>query len=155
MPTRKPLPHQPPSWVDPQREIWFLTFNCLPRGINQLARDDRAAAIFESVANRQHRQLWWPHLFLLMPDHCHALITFPESGTPWMKVVRDWKHWLARSLGIRWQIDFFDHRLRSDESHDEKASYILANPVRAGLVKNPEEWPYVYYPDAPSRVTAR
>ena len=73
-----------------------------------------------------------------MPDHCHALITFPASGSPWTKVVRDWKHWLARSLGIRWQIDFFDHRLRNDESQDEKASYILANPVRAGLVENPE-----------------
>jgi hypothetical protein len=36
----------------------------------------------------------------------------------------------------------FDHRLRRDESLDEKARYILANPVRAGLVKREEDWPW-------------
>jgi REP-associated tyrosine transposase len=156
---RKSLPHQPPWWVDPNREIWFLTLNCLPRGENHLARTDRGPAIFESILNRQERRLWWPHLFLLMPDHCHTLITFPESRLPWTKVVRDWKRWLARSLGICWQIDFFDHRLRNDESLDEKSSYILANPVRAGLAKSPEDWPYVYrasdFEETQSRVSAR
>jgi hypothetical protein len=159
MATRKLLPHQPPWWVDPQRETWFLTLNCLPRGENHLARPDRAPAIFESIGNRQLRQLWWPHLFLLMPDHCHTLISFPASDLPWTKVVRDWKRWLARSLGIRWQIDFFDHRLRNDESLDEKAAYILTNPVRAGLASNPEDWPYIYRADdsgpPSSRASAR
>jgi len=37
-------------------------------------------------------------------------------------------------MGIKWQRDFFEHRLRSDESWREKADYILANPVRKGLV---------------------
>jgi hypothetical protein len=37
---------------------------------------------------------------------------------------------------------FFEHRLQGDESLDEKAGYILENPVRAGLVAKPEDWPY-------------
>jgi len=40
------------------------------------------------------------------------------------------------------QKDFFEHRLRSDESAQEKSDYILVNPVRAGLVPKPEDWPY-------------
>jgi len=41
-----------------------------------------------------------------------------------------------------WQEGFFDHLLRSDESHAEKWEYVRQNPVRAGLCHQPEEWPY-------------
>jgi hypothetical protein len=58
------------------------------------------------------------------------------------KVVRSWKRHTARHLGVHWQRDFFDHRLRSDESFEEKAAYILNNPARAGLVARSEDWPY-------------
>ena len=46
---------------------------------------------------------------------------------------------------IPWQRDFFDHRLRHEESFflKKKATYIRLNPVRAGLVAIPEEWPHV------------
>jgi hypothetical protein len=37
-----------------------------------------------------------------------------------------WKRWTARQMGIEWQRDFFEHRLRSDESLREKTDYILA-----------------------------
>jgi putative transposase len=49
-------------------------------------------------------------------------------------------------MGIEWQRDFFEHRLRSDESWREKANYILANPVRKGLVTEVSRWPYVFLP---------
>jgi hypothetical protein len=34
---RKTLPHEIPSWVDPQKEIYFVTINCRERFRNQLA----------------------------------------------------------------------------------------------------------------------
>ena len=46
-----------------------------------------------------------------------------------------------------WQGDFFEHRLRHDESRRQKAEYILANPVRRQLVLRPEYWPYVLFGD--------
>jgi len=48
-------------------------------------------------------------------------------------------------LAIGWQLDFFEHRLRREESLREKADYILANPVRAGLVARSEDWPFIYF----------
>jgi len=36
----------------------------------------------------------------------------------------------------------FDRLLRTDESAQEKWAYMRLNPVRAGLVKRPEDWPY-------------
>ena len=53
----------------------------------------------------------------------------------------------AKELGIHWQDDFFEHRLRREESRRQKADYILANPVRAALVSRPEDWPHVYFGD--------
>jgi hypothetical protein len=41
-----------------------------------------------------------------------------------------------------WQPGFFDHILRSDESYAEKWNYVRDNPVRAGLVKDADKWPY-------------
>ena len=76
-----------------------------------------------------------------MPDHLHALMKFPiEPGIG--KAIADWKHFVSRAHGIQWQRDFFEHRLRNDENRFEKAHYICMNPVRRGLVADPEAWPF-------------
>jgi len=62
------------------------------------------------------------------------------------KTVGLWKRWLAKQHGIPWQKNFFDHRLRRDESASQKGFYILNNPVRAGLIERPENWPYLWMP---------
>jgi putative transposase len=58
-------------------------------------------------------------------------------------LVRDFKRIAARKGRIKWQRNFFDHRLRHDESETEKYEYIRQNPVRAGLVREDDEWPHV------------
>ena len=58
-------------------------------------------------------------------------------------LIARWKRFTSTRAKISWQRDFFDHRLRGDEGWREKADYILANPVRAGLVMKTEDWPYV------------
>ncbi len=140
---RKSLPHDPPAWIDPACEIWFITICCKPRGTNQLTRPEVSAAVLDSVAYRWRLGHWHPHVFLLMPDHCHALISFPPERSM-QKTVADWKHWTASQHGVVWQKDFFDHRLRRDESFAEKSDYIARNPARAGLVAEPRDWPHVW-----------
>ena len=146
-PSRKRLPHDIPLWVDPHKEIYFITVNCLDRSRNQLALPDIAEQLFETIRHRQEKFSWWPYLFLLMPDHVHALLSFPPSNKPIKLIVRKWKEWTAKDIGIVWQEDFFEHRLRHEESRREKADYILNNPVRKVLVSRPEDWPYVYFGD--------
>ena len=145
IPKRRHLPHEVPLWIDPQREIYFITINCEERTRTQLALPEVASAIFETVSHRQAGHLWWPHLFLLMPDHIHALLSFPPSGKPLKQIVTTWKEWTAKRIGIHWQLDFFEHRLRREESRQQKADYILQNPVRRKLVNRQEDWPFVYF----------
>jgi len=44
--------------------------------------------------------------------------------------------------GPLWQKEFFDHLIRSNESYHLKWEYAKENPVRAGLVKESDEWPW-------------
>ena len=146
-PQRKSLPHDVPLWVNPHREIYFITINCQERGGNQLAAPEISERLFATVRHRQEHSVWWPHVFLLMPDHLHALISFPPGAKPLQTIISQWKAWSAKAMGIHWQRDFFEHRLRHDESRQAKATYIMENPVRKKLVARPEDWPFIYFAD--------
>ncbi|MBI3882431.1 MAG: hypothetical protein HY301_20525 [Verrucomicrobia bacterium] len=147
IPDRQRLPHDPPLWVDPSKEVYFISVNCEPRGKNQLATPEAAREIFQTIEFRQRRFDWFVCLALLMPDHLHALLSFPPGAKPFKERIEDWKNWTAKHPGIAWQRDFFEHRIRREESATEKSQYILQNPVRAGLVKSPEEWPFIWFHD--------
>jgi REP element-mobilizing transposase RayT len=80
-----------------------------------------------------------------MPDHLHALVSFAPDRA--MKaIISNWKEIVAKRAPVSWQRDFFDHRLRADESFDEKAHYIRMNPVRAGLTAKAADWAFVWSP---------
>jgi len=44
-----------------------------------------------------------------------------------------------------WQNGFYDFNIYSAKKFLEKLNYIHENPLRAGLVKNSEDWPYSSY----------
>jgi len=140
---RRSLPHGIPPNVQlgPEDEVFFITICCVPRGINQLAEPTVWQAIDESLIIRERHGDLKVRLVLAMPDHLHGLFSFPRAQA-FSKVVSDFKSWVAKSCAIKWQRDFFEHRLRGVESAAEKANYIRNNPVRAGLVSRSEDWPY-------------
>ena len=142
LPQRRTPGHDTPSWVSSEA-TFFITVNCVPRGVNHLADDKRAALLSRTIAYRMRSRQWWPELVLFMPDHVHGLISFPSENRM-DRVVRNWKRYASTNLSIPWQRDFFDHRIRNDESLCDRWNYILMNPVRAKLVATPEEWPYVW-----------
>jgi REP element-mobilizing transposase RayT len=139
--------HLPPDWVAADA-TFFITLNCQVRGSSQLTCGDLPGKLFQSVAFYHEQHRWWPEMFLLMPDHLHALVFFSwEKGHGLHHVLADWKRYTARAFGIVWQRDFFDHRIRNDADHQDKWAYIRENPVRKGLVETFEHWPHVWFPD--------
>jgi REP element-mobilizing transposase RayT len=88
----------------------------------------------------------WIGRYVLMPDHLHLFLSVVEiSLSNWLKSL---KNALSKTLrtagqeGPHWQKGFFDHLLRSRESYSQKWDYVRENPVRAGLVAIPEDWPF-------------
>lgn len=85
--------------------------------------------------------------FVLMPDHLHWLVEL-KSGTL-AALMRSLKSYTARqinrqqgTMGGVWQHGYHDHALRSDEDVRSVARYVVANPVRAGLVKSAWNYPH-------------
>ena len=84
--------------------------------------------------------------YVLMPNHLHLFVSVNEiSLSNWVKSLKNTLSKTLRTLGCdapHWQKGFFDHLLRSGESYSQKWDYVRENPVRAGLVAIPEDWPY-------------
>ena len=83
------------------------------------------------------RMLAW----VLMPDHVHWLVQVGETDNL-STVVNRLKSSSARQVnrligtqGPLWQKAFHDHALRADEDVRQIARYMVANPLRAGLVE--------------------
>ena len=139
--------HIPPDWVD-THSVFFITINCKPRGMDHLTKRDVASGLFHSISFLRDRRSWFPELVLLMPDHLHALISFPWDKNQGMnRVIENWKRYTATQLGISWQRDYFDHRIRSEQDHQSTWFYIRENPVRAGRVASFDQWPHVWLPN--------
>jgi len=140
-PVRRKLPHDIPSWVR-QGTRHFVTVNCKGPDTAPLVDEGIAPALLASARFYEERDRWYLWLMLVMPDHVHLITTFDLT-----RGIRDtmsaWKRYQARALGVSWQKDFFEHRLRDDQAFWEKAQYVRMNPVRKGLVERPEEWEYV------------
>jgi REP element-mobilizing transposase RayT len=95
------------------------------------------------------------HAAVIMPDHVHLLFSplNKPDGDPFSlsEIMNGIKGASAHSLnramgrsGSLWQAESFDRVLRSEDSARAKAEYICDNPVRAGLVKEPDAWPWLW-----------
>jgi type I restriction enzyme R subunit len=77
--------------------------------------------------------------FVIMPNHVHQLTAFADAEQM-LKQCDSWKHYTAvrinKALGRRghfWEVDGFDHLVRSPEQFEALQEYIADNPRRAGL----------------------
>jgi REP element-mobilizing transposase RayT len=82
-----------------------------------------------------------------MPDHLHLLVELGDKE-PLSRVMQRLKSVvstaLQRTLGKQeiWQSGYHDHALRQVESIRDASRYILANPIRAGLVDDVGQYPF-------------
>ncbi|MEM7147352.1 MAG: hypothetical protein AAF591_19715 [Verrucomicrobiota bacterium] len=139
------LRHDTPGWVaDGSR--FFVTINAKRPGVEELCGNKElnevASGLLDGARYYHEAGKWFVHLFLLMPDHLHAIFSFPRNEDM-KETIRSWKRHQKKCLGVRWREGFHDHRIRDEESFDDKVEYIRMNPVRAGLCGKAEEWEWV------------
>jgi putative transposase len=85
--------------------------------------------------------------YCFMPDHLHVLFHGQTAQSNFKVLMtlfrRRAAHMHARTFRARlWKVDYYERVLRDGESPAMAVRYIAANPVRAGLVRNAEEYPY-------------
>lgn len=84
--------------------------------------------------------------WVLMPDHMHLLV---EQGNEALSLtMQRVKGRVSAALRrahpgmVVWQPGFHDRALRSDDSVIRAARYLVANPIRAGLVQGIGDYPF-------------
>jgi len=86
------------------------------------------------------------YAYCLMPDHLHMLIGLREDGPSMLAFVNQFKgkstrvSWTHGRRGKLWQPRSYDHLVRRSESLRSIAEYIIANPVRRGLVESSDAY---------------
>jgi putative transposase len=143
-PGRYHLPHLAPVEFPNQTILPFVTVSVDKRR-SLLANPKIVELLLDCWSKADH---WLVGRWMVMPDHLHlfcAPASFPSTPLKsWMQFWRNestrrWPHPVGKPI---WQRDFFDRQLRSGESYHQKWLYLWENPIKDGLVKRPEDWPY-------------
>ena len=87
---------------------------------------------------------WKLRAATIMPDHLHLLIVLGERLALGRTISRLKSKTSAkmRETGIEWERDFFDHKLRADDSVLPLFLYLYLNPYRSDLITADQMWPH-------------
>jgi len=141
---------------DNDKHVHFVTFSCYKRR-NLLQHDQAKRIVIGQLGSRLAKHDGLCLGFVIMPNHVHALVWFPEVRqlSPFMN---KWKDQSSRQLKELfrtqfpnywtqiektdpiWQPRYYGFNIWSRQKVDEKLEYIHMNPVRAGFVKKAVEW---------------
>jgi putative transposase len=125
---------------------YFVTKNLQPR--NPVIDEVVASEICDALCFYSERNEISLATIVVMLDHWHALLATCDGKTISMRM-KLLGRWLSRKTGGRlfeqgcaWQDGFHDTRIRSAKQFQFVCGYIEENPVRAGLVETPSDWPW-------------
>ena len=126
---------------------FFITINAAAG--KSLLQSTRAATLFlDTFFSYRDTGKFQIHEFVVMPNHVHFLITL-GNGTTLERALQlikgGFSYRAKRELDIHseiWQRGYVDHPIRDEADYRQHRAYIHANPVRAHLVENPDEYPY-------------
>jgi putative transposase len=126
------------------------TFHVGTRGVAEtlIFGDDVDRYVFlRFLTEVADRHAWFIHAFCLMGTHYHLVLRATRSdlssGLHWLNG-RYAQHYNRRHgrHGHLFGNRFFAEPLEDDEYLQTACDYVLQNPVRAGLCKSAEEWPW-------------
>jgi putative transposase len=143
----------------------FVTTSCYQR--LPLLGSPRNRDLFLDVLEQVRRRYRFVVVgYVVMPEHVHLLIGEPERGNP-STAMQAIKQGFARRLLARlrqaelllqsvlwagplergrvWQPRFYDFVVFSEKKRVEKLRYMHRNPVKRGLVFEPEQWAWSSY----------
>lgn len=128
------------------KQVYFLTINPAERSavfVDKTLVDDHLSVL------RQAADIYGFDVlaFCFMPDHLHLLAAGKSEAADLIAFVKKYKQTTGfaykRQTGrTLWQKSFYDHVLRKEETIADCVKYILANPVRKGLVGNLRDYSY-------------
>jgi len=114
-----------------------------------LTKENIAPIIMNAFDYLEKKYCWRFPSYVVMPNHIHCLcVADKEGGSKTLtEIIALLKRYTAREInkilnrkGRVWVDENFDHWCRGAEKEESVKRYIRQNPVKAGLVKNADDW---------------
>jgi putative DNA methylase len=142
---RKELAHLSEREYDVERRKRIDAY--LDRGYGSCyLKDERLAETVSNALLHFDHTRYKLHAWVVMPNHVHALFT-PETEEEMSDIIHSWKSFTAsecntilKRRGEFWQRELFDRYIRDANHYANAVTYIVNNPVKAGLCEKPEDW---------------
>jgi len=123
----------------------FITFSCHHR--KPYLNTPTARDIFLDSLERTRSRYRFEILgYVVMPEHVHLLVSEPPDDLL-SKALQALKISVARRLTERpfWQTRYYDFNVFTHDKRVEKLKYMHRNPLKRGLVTQPEDWHWSSY----------
>jgi len=126
---------------------WYFVTLCAKDRVKYFRGKAFCDWVLRVLKEESAKHFFFVKAFCLMPDHLHLLLQGNSLNADLLKFINRFKQrtsygFWAREKKTLWQVSFYDHILRDKDAPADVAWYIWLNPVRAGLVKKAEEYPY-------------
>jgi REP element-mobilizing transposase RayT len=128
--------------------VWMDRHLDTPRtGPAWLRQPAVAQLVVDSIEKGVHLAHYDLHAYVVMSNHVHLLILPKIDPSRLLKslkgaTAREANRLLGRTGEPFWQKESYDHWVRNQTEFSRIRAYIEHNPVKAGLVKSPEEYPW-------------
>jgi REP element-mobilizing transposase RayT len=137
---RRNLPH-----FEVSDATYFVTFHIRPGLLLPDAARDQVMRVIEGC-DKDCLEL---QAAVVMPDHVHLIFRIIERSLA--NVLQKIKGSSARQVnfvlkrtGSLWMEESFDHVIRHEAELQEKIEYVRNNPVKKGLVDDPQQYRWLY-----------
>jgi putative transposase len=136
----------PDSARNPIRTFFVTSRTSRGAAVLQTAR--MATLFIEVLRSYIREKKFKVHDFVVMPNHVHVLLSLPpelsiEKAVQLMK--GNFSYRAKKELGYQreiWQKGFSEVQVLTEDSFIRHQQYIDDNPVRKGLARSAEEYPY-------------
>jgi REP element-mobilizing transposase RayT len=112
-----------------------------------LLQPEVAQVVVDTLHRGSDNNMYKLRAYVVMSNHVHVLLRPLQSASrvlQWLKGVtaREANQILGRAGKPFWQRESYDHWVRDDMELGRITAYIENNPVKAGYVAQPEQYPW-------------
>jgi len=130
------------------KEHCYFVTSTIIGNVPVFSDEENARVLVNCMYNFRKQGRYLLLAFVVMPTHFHALLV-PNGKYNISQIMHSIKRSSSRlltlggkKLGSIWLPSFYEHVIRNKKDFNEKFKYLLANPVKAGLVAKPEEYQF-------------
>lgn len=146
----KPHLHSPPHWFV-SNAIYMVTGSTL-YGKPLLDSDAKLINFYEALIERANILKWSLDAWVVMPTHYHFIARSPENALSLKSLIQavhsinaKFVNGIDAKPGRKVWYNYWDSCIQSERSYYARMRYVIMNPVKHGLVQNPEDYLFSSY----------